>query len=60
MNPGMEDTLTSRLTTLAALGSVNTDLRAFVQEVAMPEIQLERLSLTAYGLVISKPNLRLK
>ena len=33
------DTLTSRLTTLAALGSVNTDLRAFVQEVAMPEIQ---------------------
>ncbi len=33
------DTLTSRLTTLAALGSVNRDLRAFVQEVAMPEIQ---------------------
>jgi len=38
-NPAMGDTLTSRLTTLAALGSVNTDLRAFVQEVAMPEIQ---------------------
>lgn len=39
MNSGMEDTLTSHLTTLAALGSVNTDLRVFVQEVAMPEIQ---------------------
>ena len=48
------DTLTSRLTTLAALGSVNTDLRAFVLEVAMPEIQILTGSLT------SKPNLRPK